>query len=392
MRRHRAGQLDIHILESAARLVEVKWRQPGVETGLDRAGDVVASAHVCISKGRVTVGAICATVPPRTNALAKALIRKTDVTTAYARLPLNALRVFEAVASRLSFADAAEALHVTPAAVSQQVKSLEDYLQVQLFKRAGRRIELTAEGQQLLPGVRRGLDELEASMQHLKQHRAEGPLQVTLLSSFLQRWLLPRIGSFNDLKTGVELRFHTGRDPVDFSRSEMHVAIRMGLGRWPGLHVEKLLDEWVIPIGSPALLAKYGPVPRGEDLQNFPLLGSEDEPWQAWIEKGQEGSWLARAPIIDDSAGVIAAAEEGVGFALARWSLVQRALEQGRVVLAGDALLPFRFSYFFVCPEPYLVMPKVKRFRDWLFDMAKAFPKPHDLFTPRVMKSISRKG
>jgi LysR family glycine cleavage system transcriptional activator len=125
------------------------------------------------------------------------------VSAAYARLPLNALRVFEAVASRLSFADAAEALHVTPAAVSQQVKSLEDYLQVQLFKRAGRRIELTAEGQQLLPGVRRGLDELEASMQHLKQHRAEGPLQVTLLSSFLQRWLLPRIGSFNDLDTGV---------------------------------------------------------------------------------------------------------------------------------------------------------------------------------------------
>jgi LysR family glycine cleavage system transcriptional activator len=313
------------------------------------------------------------------------------VTTAYARLPLNALRVFEAVAARLSFADAAEALHVTPAAVSQQVKSLEDYLQVQLFKRAGRRIELTAEGQQLLPGVRRGLDELEASMQHLKQHRAEGPLQVTLLSSFLQRWLLPRISTFNELDTGVELRFHTSREAVDFSRSEMHVAIRMGLGRWPGLYVEKLLDEWVIPIGSPALLGRYGPVPRGEDLQNFPLLGSTDEPWQAWIEKGEEASWLARAPIIDDSAGVIAAAEEGIGFALARWSLVQRSLEQGRVVLAGDALLPFRFSYFFVCPEPYLVMPKVKRFRDWIFDAARSFPKPHDLFTRGAAKLAPRK-
>lgn len=313
------------------------------------------------------------------------------MTTAYARLPLNALRVFEAVASRLSFADAAEALHVTPAAVSQQVKSLEEYLQVQLFKRAGRRIELTPEGQQLLPGVRRGLDELESSMQHLKRHRDGGPLQVTLLSSFLQRWLLPRIGSFNSLDTGVELRFHTSRDPVDFSRAEMHVAIRMGLGKWPGLHVEKLLDEWVIPIASPSLLAKHGPVPRGEDLQNFPLLGSADEPWQAWIEKGEEATWLARAPIIDDSAGVIAAAEEGVGFALARWSLVQRSLEQGRVVLAGDTLLPFRFSYFFVCPEPYLVMPKVRRFRDWIFDMARAFPKPHSLFDRKATKLPARK-
>jgi LysR family glycine cleavage system transcriptional activator len=139
-------------------------------------------------------------------------------------------------------------------------------------------------------------------------------------------------------------------------------------------------------------LAKYGPVPRGQDLQNFPLLGSEDEPWQAWIEKGHEGQWLARAPIIDDSAGVIAAAEEGIGFALARWSLVERSLAQGRVVLAGDALLPFRFSYYFVCPEPYLVMPKVKRFRDWIFDMAKAFPSPHDLFTTRAAKTIPRKG
>src|SRR5262245_36431905 len=212
----------------------MKGRQSGIQAGGDRAGYVVAMAHLDISYGRVAVGAICATVPSRTNALLEALFRKTDVSTAYARLPLNALRVFEAVASRLSFADAAEALHVTPAAVSQQIKSLEDYLQVQLFKRAGRRIELTAEGQQLLPGVRRGLDELEASMQHLRQHRAEGPLQVTLLSSFLQRWLLPRVGAFNDKGAGVELRFHTSREAVDFSRSEMHVAIRMGLGRWSG--------------------------------------------------------------------------------------------------------------------------------------------------------------
>src|SRR5690606_26000452 len=132
--------------------------------------------------GRVADRADWATVRPRTNAPPEARIRKSVVSsTAYARLPLNALRVFEAVATRLSFADAAEALHVTPAAVSQQIKSLEDYLQVQLFKRSGRRIELTPEGQQLLPGVRRGLDELEASMQHLRLHRAEGPLQITLL-------------------------------------------------------------------------------------------------------------------------------------------------------------------------------------------------------------------
>jgi LysR family transcriptional regulator, glycine cleavage system transcriptional activator len=94
----------------------------------------------------------------------------------------------------------------------------------------------------------------------------------------------------------------------------------------------------------------------------------------AGLDREGSGRQLARAR-----------AEEGVGFALARWSLVQRSLEQGRVVLAGDALLPFRFSYYFVCPEPYLVMPKVKRFRDWIFDMAKAFPKPHSLFEKRAV-------
>ena len=111
---------------------------------------------------------------------------------AYDRLPLNALRVFEAVATRLNFADAAEALHVTPAAVSQQVKSLEDYLQTPLFRRRGRTVELTSEGADLLPRVRRGLDELEAALQQSREQRESGVLNVSMLASFLQKWLTPR--------------------------------------------------------------------------------------------------------------------------------------------------------------------------------------------------------
>src|SRR5262247_2365954 len=119
--------------------------------------------------------------------------RKTEVVRSFDRLPLNALRVFEAVATHLSFAEAAEALHVTPAAVSMQIRTLEDYLQVPLFRRSGRKVELTAEGEHLLPGVRRGLDELEAALNQLKQDRKGGPLQVSMLASFLQKWLLPRL-------------------------------------------------------------------------------------------------------------------------------------------------------------------------------------------------------
>src|SRR5579872_5098223 len=134
--------------------------------------------------------------------------------TAYNRLPLGALRVFEAVATLLSFSAAADALNVTPAAVSQQIKSLEDYLQVPLFRRSGRRVEVTDEGLELLPGVRSGLEELEAALQHIKQHRRGGPQQITLLASFLQIWLLPRIRAFRRKYPEVTLRFHTSRELV----------------------------------------------------------------------------------------------------------------------------------------------------------------------------------
>ena len=162
---------------------------------------------------------------------------------AYDRLPLGSLRVFEAVAARLSFSEAADALNVTPAAVSQQIKTLEAYIQVPLFRRSGRRVEITEEGQELLPAVRAGLEKLESALQQMKHHRRAGPLQITLLSSFLQIWLLPRIRSFRRKYPDIELRFHTSRDLIDFSRSATHIAIRFGRGNYPNMHSEKLLDD-----------------------------------------------------------------------------------------------------------------------------------------------------
>jgi len=136
------------------------------------------------------------------------------VPTAYDRLPLGALRVFEAVAAHLSFSAAADALNVTPAAVSQQIKALEGYIQVPLFRRNGRRVEVTEEGLELLPAVRAGLEQLESAMQQIKHNRRAGPLQITLLSSFLQIWLLPRIRSFRRKYPNVELRLENRPSPV----------------------------------------------------------------------------------------------------------------------------------------------------------------------------------
>ena len=254
---------------------------------------------------------------------------------AYDRLPLGALRVFEAVASHLSFSAAAEALNVTPAAVSQQIKSLEDYLQVPLFRRSGRRVEVSDEGLELLPGVRAGLDALEAALQHIKQHRRGGPLQITLLASFLQIWLLPRIRAFRRKYPDVALRFHTSRDLVDFSRAPMHVALRFGRGEYPNLHVEKFLDEWMVPVAHPEIIKQYGLIDRSSDLDKVPLLDSDDEPWRVWRRVEAQREWQSRMPNIDDSAGLLAAAEEGLGFALMRWTLVARSLQKGALKIAG---------------------------------------------------------
>ena len=295
---------------------------------------------------------------------------------AYERLPLGALRVFEAVATHLNFSAAADALNVTPAAVSQQIKALESYIQVPLFRRSGRRVEITEEGLELLPAIRAGLDRLESAVHHIKQYGRAGPLQISLLSSFLQIWLLPRIRSFRRKHPDVELRFHSSRELVDFSRAAIHVAIRFGRGNYPNLHCEKLLDDWIVPVGTPELIKQYGMIERGADLSKYPLLEGDDAPWRVWQKTDEEVAWQSRPPTIDDSAGLMIAAEEGLGFALSRWTVVTRSIQKGTLRLASKEALPFGSAFYFVCPRPFLALPKVAQFREWIFAAARDFLGP----------------
>ena len=297
---------------------------------------------------------------------------------AYDRLPLGALRVFEAVATHSSFSAAADSLHVTTAAVSQQIKSLESYIQIPLFRRSGRTVEITEEGLELLPAVRAGLDKLESAIHHIKQYGRAGPLQISLLSSFMQIWLLPRIRSFRKKCPDIELRFHTSRELVDFSRAAIHVAIRYGRGNYPNLHCEKILDDWIVPVGTPELIRQYGMIDRSTDLSKHPLLESDDMPWSVWQRLDQEVAWQSRAPTIDDMAGLLIAAEEGLGYALARWTMVTRALHKGTLQRASKEALPYSSAYYFVCPKAYLELPKVAQFREWLVAAAREFRGPAD--------------
>ena len=293
------------------------------------------------------------------------------------KVPLNALRAFEQVAAHLSFTDAAKALGVTTAAVSSHIKSLEEFLETPLFVRHSRSVRLTPQGARLLPGVQRGMSELSRAVDQLRQDRTSGLLNITLLGSFLQKWLLPRLGDFYQKHPEVDLRFNASRELIDFMSTDFHAAVRYGRGDWPQTRSEKMLDDWVFPVASPELVNKVGPIETLGDFGKYPLLHSSHEPWVEWLRRvGGDTTRLERGPVLDDSASVLTAAEQGHGLALARWSLVAGDLAAGRLVRPSSQSVRQQHSYYFVAPPQNFDLPKVRRFRDWLRDVCKQFPPP----------------
>jgi LysR family glycine cleavage system transcriptional activator len=293
------------------------------------------------------------------------------------RLPLNALRVFEAVASHLSFTAAARELGVTTAAVSAQIKSLEADIGVPLFRRHTRAVALTQDGAELLPGVRRGLEELRRAVDRLRRERVGGMLNLSVPNEFLQRWLLPRLGEFNRRHPEVEVRFGPSRVALDFSRDDFHAAILYGSEPWPGLKAERLLDEWVFPVCSPALLARLGPIETLTDFARYPLIHGRAEPWPDWLRRvGGDTTRADISPIVEDSAATLAAVEQGKGVALARWSLVAADIAAGRLVRPMLPSVQQRSAWFLVAPPGNFSLPKVVRFRSWLVDCCSEFPPP----------------
>lgn len=302
---------------------------------------------------------------------------------AYGRLPLNALRVFEAVATRLSFSEAAEALNVTPAAVSQQIKALEDYLQIPVLRRSGRKVALTPEGAKLLPGVQSGLDTLVAAMRETRMMRASGIINISTLSSLMQKWLTPRLHRLHARFPELRVDWHTSRESVDFSRSDYHGAVRLAEHVAPGLDAEPLMDEWMVVIASPKLFKKYGSLDDRDTFEGIPMLQARDEPWSRFEKSASPTPWPAGPTTIDDSVSVLSGVIEGLGYAPARWSIAANDLDNGTLVLASKTIVPSRFKYWFVCPPAYSELPMVLALRQWLREEAAAFPKPDDWLSRR---------
>ena len=294
--------------------------------------------------------------------------------------PLNALRAFEAAGRHLSFTRAAEELHVTPAAVGHQVKALEDTLGVKLFRRLTRAIALTDAGQALLPGLRDGFVSFEQAVGRLRGLEEGGVLTVSVAQSLMAKWLVPRLERFHEAYPDIDLRMlSTGRF-VDFAREDVDLAIRHGLGRWPGLSVDLLLTDELFPVCSPALLEGPHPLKEPDDLRHHTLLhhalhktifGDAGPDWVTWLEAARvDGIDATHSLSLSPGSMVIQAAISGQGVALGQSVLVEADLAEGRLVKPFELAIPVDYAYYVVCPENAAERPKVAAFRQWIMEEA----------------------
>ena len=293
--------------------------------------------------------------------------------------PLNALRAFEAAARHLNFSRAADELSVTPGAVSQQIQNLEDYVGVALFKRTPKGLLLTDPAQIALPALREAFDRLAEAASMLTAAVDGRRLTVTVPPSFASKWLLPRLGAFEALHPDVDVWVSAGMELTDFASGEVDLAIRYGAGRYPGLEVIRLMQETVLPVVSPELLADH-PLENLSDLASAVLLhdGSPDADescpdWTMWLAaRGVRGVDGARGPRFNQSSLVIEAAVGGRGVALAKRALAQADLDAGRLVAPFQIATAVDFAYYLVHPKTKGRLPQVKAFVTWITAEAAA--------------------
>ena len=285
-------------------------------------------------------------------------------------LPLNGLRAFEAAARHLSFTRAAEELNVTQAAVGHQVRGLEDRLGVPLFRRLNRALLLTEAGQRLFPQVREGFDRLTAAVDGLRDQEAAGPIIVSVLPSFAAKWLVPRLGHFQERNPDIDLRITASDAITDLGRDGIDVAIRFGDGAWPGVHVDPIADEAVTPVCSPALAAS---IRAPADLAGVPLLHERMDPlenfprWPDWLRAaGVQGVDVTRGLDFSHTHILLQAAIDGAGVALGQMTLAADDVAAGWLVTPFELSLPAGYAYYMVTLPSAAQRPKIQAFRQWL--------------------------
>lgn len=306
---------------------------------------------------------------------------------AYRLPPLAAICAFESAARHLSFKKAAEELSVTPAAISQQIKMLEQFVGHPLFVRLTRALEMTPQGAAMLPKMREGLTCFAVAIENGRQ-RVDGTLTITAPPSFASRWLVPRLPRFSAVCPDVKLRLASSSDSVDqpgqtilragdrlgLRETDSGLAIRYGTGNYPGLQVEPLFaPEW-LPVCSPSLANGKLPLASPEDLAHHVLIHDETidkdgrrPGWSDWlVSAGITAVDAERGPRFSNAVLAVEAALDGQGVALALKPLVEADIAAGRLIVPFPLSIPSPYAYFLVMPAAMLRRPSVAAFRAWL--------------------------
>lgn len=300
-------------------------------------------------------------------------------------LPLNALRVFDAAARHLSFRQAADELFVTPAAVSQQIKSLESVLGVQLFERRHGGLVLTAAGEAGLPALRAGLAQMKESVRRMRESERGHRLRVWAAPSFAAKWLMPRLDGFLSSRPDIELSISASSTLIDSPASrvelsvemlrvdDIDIAVRFGRGNYPGCHVEKLMSAVVLPLCSPELLENpERPLRTPSDLRHHTLL-HDDTPYEG---RPDWATWMKAAGVddVNSSRGVrfnsvllgLAAAIDGQGVVLSIEQLAADDIAKGRLVCPFSPVLKLEFAYWVISRLEIHEEPDIVAFREWI--------------------------
>jgi LysR family transcriptional regulator, glycine cleavage system transcriptional activator len=295
-------------------------------------------------------------------------------------LPLNALRAFEAAARHLSFKRAADELHVTPAAIGHQIKNLEDFLGVPLFRRLNRAVLLTDAAQACLPDLREGFERLAAGVSRIRAYGGRRLLVVNVAPTFAIKWLVPRLTHFQDQHPDITVRVETTTAMVDLTRGGVDLAIRFCGEVAAGLAAETLFDEEIAPVCAPRLMEGKHPLRRPEDLRTHTLLHVEGEStdpsqpsWQTWLEASgvaDVGTW--RGLHFTQTVTAAQAAIDGQGVALLGQTCLLDDLAAGRLIRPFALGFPVAYAYRMVSPRAAFDRPKVKAFRAWLRAEAEA--------------------
>ncbi|ANG64329.1 LysR family transcriptional regulator [Marinobacterium aestuarii] len=288
--------------------------------------------------------------------------------------PLKALRAFEAAGRHESLKQAADELHVTTGAVSQQVKLLEEFLGVDLFKRLNKSVRLTEAGRAALPLIESGFELLNQAVTRAQEFGNQNLITISVAPSFGAKWLLPRLELFRKAHPDIDLRVDASTRLVDFSYEDVDLAIRYGPPKERGMHLEALTDEIVFPVCSPRLLERGKVFRQPQDLAGQTLLHFEgradDREFPGW------GHWLGAAgvaslevvngPRFSMSSMVLQAAMDGQGIALGSSVLAADDLRAGRLVRLFDVSVQAQHSYYLICTRNTLNRPDIQRFVQWI--------------------------